>query len=353
MTEPACAMRPGALAVLIAMAIVTAGCHTMHQSPAERLPVHPMAPRELSKAILPPYQIEPPDVLQIDAINVVPKSPYHLRMLDSLLIKVENGLPEAPIAGVFVIEPGGLINLGYPYGRVKVAGLTVDEARNAIEAELKHTLQEPTVSVGLGDITGKQQISGQHLVSQDGTVMLGSYGKVQVVGQTLDEAKASIERHLSATLENPEVSTDVFAYNSKNFYVITQGAELGDGVAKFPITGNDTVLDAISQISGLTSISSTRIWIARPGCNPDGEDQILPVDWIGVTQRGDPTTNYQLTAGDRVYVAEDKLVATDNFLAKLIAPMNRVLGFTLLGTSTVRSVRNIKSGSGVGGGAGF
>ena len=232
-----------------------------------------------------------------------------------------------------MVEPGGLINLGYPYGRVKVSGMTVDEAREAIEEHLKEILREPGVSVGLSEIGGKQQISGQHLVTQDGTVVLGAYGRVQVVGQTLEEAKASIERHLSTSLEDPEVAVDVYAYNSKNYYVITQGAELGDGVTRFPITGNETVLDAISQISGLTSISSTKIWIARPGTNPCGEDQILLVDWIGVTQRGDPVTNYQLMAGDRVYVAEDKLVATDNYLGKLIAPMNRVLGFTLLGTS--------------------
>jgi polysaccharide export outer membrane protein len=204
--------------------------------------------------------------------------------------------------------------------------------------------------LALGDIGGKQQISGQHLVTQDGTVTLGTYGSVLVIGQTLAEAKASIERHLSQFLEEPEVSVDVYAYNSKNFYVITQGAQLGDGVSKFPITGNETVLDAISQINGLTSVSSTKIWIARPGQNAAGCDQLLPVDWIGLTQRGDVTTNYQLMPGDRVYVADDKLVATDNYLAKLISPIERVFGITLLGSSTIFSV---KRGGNFGGGGGF
>jgi polysaccharide biosynthesis/export protein len=353
MRELASVMRRSALGMLAVASIAAAGCRAMHHTLPEDLPIQPMAPRELTKAILPPYKVEPPDVLQIDAVNVVPKSPYQLRMLDSLIIKVDKTLPEAPIAGVFVIEPGGLVNLGYPYGRVKVSGMTIDEAREAIEEHLKKELEEPGASVGLSDIAGKQQISGQHLVTQDGTVMLGAYGRVQVVGQTLAEAKQSIERHLSESLEEPEVSVDVFAYNSKNYYVITQGAELGDGVSRFPITGNETVLDAISQISGLTSISSTKIWIARPGCSRDGEDQILPVDWVGVTQRGDPITNYQLMSGDRVYVAEDKLVATDNYLAKLIAPINRVLGVTLLGTSTVSRARNLKLSATAGGGAGF
>jgi hypothetical protein len=39
--------------------------------------------------------------------------------------------------------------------------------------------------------------------------------------------------------------------------------------------------------------------------------------------------------GDRVFVAEDKLVAFDTNLAKLLAPIERAMGFTLLGTGTV------------------
>ena len=66
----------------------------------------------------------------------------------------------------------------------------------------------------------------------------------------------------------------------------------------------------------------------------------MPVDWIAISQRGDPATNYQLMPGDRVYVAEDKLVYTDNFLAKVISPIERVFGITLLGSSTIFNIKN-------------
>lgn len=330
------------------------GCCSLPLAPpparsAPAVPVQSTAPRELTKVILPPYRIEPPDILQIDAIRVVPKFPYHLRMLDSLVLQVTNALPDAPISGTFVIEPGGTINLGTPYGTVSVVGKTVEEAKQAIDAQLKQTLRSPTLNVSLGEIASRQQISGQHLVTQDGTVTLGMYGSVQVVGQTLAEARLSIENHLAETLQDPEVSVEVYAYNSKNYYVITQGGGLGDGVTRFPITGNETVLDAISQISGLTSVSSTRIWIARPGCTPDGKDQILPVDWCAIAQRGDTTTNYQLLPSDRLYVAANKLVSLDNCLAKVISPIERVLGITLLGSSTVFNLKHGGNGGGNGG----
>jgi polysaccharide export outer membrane protein len=80
------------------------------------------------------------------------------------------------------------------------------------------------------------------------------------------------------------------------------------------------------------------MWIARPGKNDCYGDQILPVDWLAVTQRGDATTNYQLMPGDRLYVSEDKLVAIDTKLGKLISPMERILGFTALATQTTSGI---------------
>ena len=304
-------------------------------------------PRELAKTTLPPYIIEPPDILSIDAVRIVPRAPYRVNTLDVLAIHVPQPLPEAPISGPYTVEPGGTINLGLPYGVVPVAGLTLDEVTKTLERHLTRFLGQPQVSVTLAELAGKQGIAGQHLVASDGTVTLGSYGSVYVVGMTLDQARLAIEAHLSQFLEDPEVSVNVFAYNSKVYYVITQGAGLGDGVTSFPVTGNETVLDAISRINGLTSVSSKRIWIARPAC--DGPPQVLKVDWHDVTAHGMANTNYQILPGDRVFVAEDKLVALDTGLGKIISPLERMMGFTILGTQTVSGLRFFHTRGGAGG----
>ena len=44
--------------------------------------------------------------------------------------------------------------------------------------------------------------------------------------------------------------------NSKVYYIITDGAGSGEQVFRFPVTGSETVLDAISQIGGLPPVSS-------------------------------------------------------------------------------------------------
>ncbi len=324
-----------ALTFLLAAGGCRTASHHARSTPADVLTaVYNGAPRELAKTTLPTYRIEPPDILLIEVVRAVPRSPYYLAPMDTLAVHVDGALSDAPISGIYPIQVGGLLHLGYQYGAVRVAGLTVQQARQALEQHLKNFLRQPFVTLSLDQIGPQQQIAGEHLVGPDGMVTLGCYGSVPLVGMTLAEAKWALEQHLSQFFENPQVAVDVFAYNSKVYYVITEGAGLGDGVYRFPITGNETVLDAIAQINGLEQVSSKKIWIARPTLQP-GHTQILPVQWHAVTANGCAQTNYQVLPGDRVFIAEDRWVAMDTAVAKLTAPFERLMGFSLLGVGTV------------------
>ena len=76
-----------------------------------------------------------------------------------------------------------------------------------------------------------------------------------MAGLTLLQAKVAIERVLAQYVLDPEVTVDVRAYNSKDYFGITDGAGYGQQVYRFPITGNDTVLRAISFIQGLPVVA--------------------------------------------------------------------------------------------------
>jgi polysaccharide export outer membrane protein len=296
-------------------------------------------PTEKAKTAHPAYIIEPPDILFILPVRLTPKPPYRIEPLDVLQIQVAESLPNQPINGPYVISPEGMVNLGYGYGQVRVAGLTIEQAAEGIRKQLERSIKMPQVSVSLLQFRGVQQTAGEHLVGQDGTITLGSYGSVFVTGMTLCQAKAAIERHLSQWLLNPEISLSINAYNSKVYYVITDGAGYGQTIHRFPITGNETVLDAISLNGGIAAVSSRRrIWVARPG--PAGAPcyHILPVFWDAVVMGGDTTTNYQLFPGDRIFISSDPLITLDNSLAKLFAPVERVLGLILLGATTYYTV---------------
>jgi len=345
--------------------LANAGCRALVVNhPEPRLtgtrtppPVGESVPTEKDKSSLPSYTIEPPDILYIEALRVVPKPPYHIQPSDELQIIVEGTPDTAPIfSGTpnfrgFFVDPDGRVELGPRYGKVKVGGLTVDEATATIRDFLKQTVAEPEVSVNLVSTTGLQPVSGEHLVSPDGTVNLGTYGLVYVAGMTLEEAKLAIEGQLGKFLDSPKVSPSVFAYNSQVYYVVTQDAGSGDNIARLPITGNETVLDAISQINGLTRVSSKNIWIARPAPSGAGCDVILPVNWKEITAGASTATNYQVLPGDRIFIAENKLIALDAALNTFIAPFERVFGVTLLGTQTVQTINRFPLGiSGLGSG---
>jgi polysaccharide export outer membrane protein len=130
------------------------------------------------------------------------------------------------------------------------------------------------------------------------------------------------------------------AYNSKVYYVVIDGGGYGQQVFRFPITGNETVLDAISQINGLPPVADkSLVWVARATPDDKAHPAVLPVDWHGITQDGSAATNYQIFPGDRIYVHSQKIIRVDSFLAKFLSPIDRVFGSILLGSSAVNSIR--------------
>jgi polysaccharide export outer membrane protein len=271
-----------------------AGCYTLDH-PFAKLPVAPppdgAVPRELNKVTLPPYVIEPPDILMIQVL-----------------------LPPT-LEDITGIDPQGK-PITDPQGR---------------------TLRNP-----FSKSFGPQPIDGQYLVAPDGTVMLGIYGTVHVAGLTRDQARERIREFIAQVTgkrgDALQVFVDVIAYNSKSYYIITDGAGNGAQLYSFPITGSETVLDALARVNGLPQVASRRhIWIARRSPH-GGPEQILPVDWDCTVMLGSAATNYQVLPGDRIYVHSQCLISVDNFLAKLFSPVERVFGITLLGTTTVNQI---------------
>jgi polysaccharide export outer membrane protein len=341
--------------------ILTVGCAT---PPKERLMQlqGSQIPRELDKVNLPDYIVEPPDVLIIQAAHTLRTPDYRLIPGDRLQVRLKNGLPidvaadgaenqsqfEAELqiemgfkilSGTYRIEADGGVDFGPSYGKVPVVNMTQVQAEAAIRKHLetKIGVNSPELSVELEDLEAPQPVGGDHLVRPDGRVSLGVYGEVYVAGMTLAEVRAAVVQHLAANgIQDPRVAVDVATYNSKNYYVISDGGGFGEQVARLPFTGNETVLDAIAQINGLSEVSSKRIWIARPAPAENMCAQILEVEWEDITALGQTATNYQLLPGDRIYIKADHLVALNNKIEKIVAPFERLAGGALLGFNVVR-----------------
>ncbi len=287
--------RSSTLAVALAFALAT-GCHHpkgtiagVPDQPPIGIPPAGSVPTELGMQNLPEYVIEPPDTLLINAV-----------IRDVADPQKKDDVPGAP-------------------------------------AKFADTVRSLPI----------QPVYGDYPIRPDGTVFLGVYGSVPVSGYTLKQAAAAIRAALAKQLFDGEgikedrllVVVDVTGYNSKSYYVITDGGGAGERVYRFPITGKETVLDGLANINGLPAEASKRnIWVARrtPNCNEP--QQILPVDWVGLTQHGITATNYQIFPGDRIYVKAQRLVTIDTTLARILSPVERIFGVTLIGANTVNNI---------------
>ena len=328
--------------LLLVLAIAgLSGCHAVnfYQAAALQRPVPPelQPARELCMVSLPEYKVEPPDILMVHMLKMVPLPPYRIDIYDVLQIRAINTLLDQPIDGFFLVEGEGIVTLGPAYGRVHVAGMTVEEAAAAINARLRQILAKPEVSVQLARTAGTAPVSGEYMVGPDGTINLRQYGTLHVAGKTITQIRIELNKLLSQFFDSPEAAVEVRQFNSKVFYVISEGGGIGDNIRRVPITGNDTVLDALSAVNGLSQVSSTTVWVARPAPGGFGCEQILPVDYEAITKGASAATNYQIMPGDRVFVACDSMIAANTWLDKITAPVERLLGIASLATSSARS----------------
>lgn len=169
-------------------------------------------------------------------------------------------------------------------------------------------------------ILPNRPLLGERLIRQDGTISLGYYGQVHVAGLTLLEVENKIREHLKQYVENPQVYVDVASFNSKVYYVLGQVQQQG----RLPITGKETVLDAVTLAGGITNFAHIdKMHIARP--NPGGGcDQVLWVDWKSLAFCGDTRTNYQIMPGDRIVVPGTAGWGANRFFDNYLTPVERL-----------------------------
>ena len=278
----------------------------------------------------PPYTVAPPDVLLLNVLRAVPKGPYRLEPLKALQIAVTNTLPNQAISGTYVISPEGYINLGFTYGNVHVGGLQLDEAEAAIRKHLSSIVRDPNVTLGLIQFRGMEQIRGEHLVRPDGT----STSELRPGLRCRPLAWPSQVRDREASgeyLVNPQISVDVFAYNSRVYYIIVDGGGFGQRSSSLPHTGNETVLDAISNVQRLGPGVVDAPHLLGPAFA--GEPRVQS----GVAGRL-ASHHARRLDGDQLpdlprrphLRRSNWLIRLDNRMAQVLAPVDRILGITLL-----------------------
>jgi hypothetical protein len=172
-------------------------------------------------------------------------------------------------------------------------------------------------------------LSDEYLIEPNGWLKIGDTIKVQAGGLTRKEIAANIQQALDTPDTKHRVEVSVASQNSHVYYVITEGAKLGDTVARYPLAGNETALDAVAKHGCLSQLAHHKVWIARP-VSGNGPDTVIPVSWTWTSADTMTCTNPALQSGDRIFIAtpgpswmafvERAAVLAKHLQAKRVAP---------------------------------
>ena len=274
-------------------ALLACGCQTV-RTPEETIAKRNL-PRELNKTSMPDYVVESPDIIRVEVLQ---------------------SLPGRAIGGERLVRPDGKISLDF-YGDLYVAGLTTIEIKEKVVIHLRKFLHDEILGlIDLDEETGKPKLD------KDGKPVAIPPAEVNTV------------------------FVDIASFNSKVYYV--QGDVGLPG--RFPIQGNETVLDALNYAGGFAPTAAPQnVRLVRPAPPDACCAQILPVNIPAIINAGDTTTNYQLMPGDRLLVYRDPIVRTTVFLNRLAEPfslvVNQIFTFTLVKRSLAGNLYGSSSSS--------
>ncbi len=150
------------------------------------------------------FRIRPGDTIRLEKVQNAPRPPHRVGVYDVLRVRVPGSLdktPMQPIDGCYLVEGEGVLDLGPTYGRVRVAGLTIEAAAAAVTRDLSEALERPEAFVSLAQNARTTTVTGLYRVGPDGTINLRRYGVVCVAGKTLGAARAAVQEHLAPHFE--------------------------------------------------------------------------------------------------------------------------------------------------------
>ena len=222
--------------------------------------------------------------------QIAPMAQYVVEPPDVLVVQLLEGLPGRPINGERLVRPDGTISLGF-YGDLYVTGLTLPEIKKKLIAHLQPTIKDEHLGlIKLDDETAEPVIDS-------------ATGKIVMIDPK----------------DSDRVSVDIKASKSKYYYL--QGAFALPGRA--PITGKETVLDAIAIAGGLTpDADHNQVYLYRED-GKGGPVRAFKIVVDQITLGDDLSTNYQLVPGDRLVVRRraGESSATDNATSTRAEPI--------------------------------
>ncbi|NHB11128.1 sugar ABC transporter substrate-binding protein [Burkholderia cepacia] len=246
-----------------------------------------------------------------------------------------------PVAG-FVVDQDG--KLTFPYaGRVKVAGLRPEAARDHVAAALSRYLREPQVTLSVASFRSRQvyvegEVRNPGVLSLNDvpTTLYEAIGRVGGFNDAADRSRVELVRgDASYTLDLAQQpagrpgaskialkSGDLLRVASRNDSIVYVLGEVGKPVAAAPDrSGRITLADALLQAGGLNpgTADAAQMYVIRGSL--DEQPQVFHLDGTSPVSML-VAKEFDLRPKDVVYVDANGLVRASRVLNLLLPAIN-------------------------------
>ena len=202
-------------------------------------------------------------------------------------------MPRAGLALAFALLASGCAGIGVQIGSPEPAAAPAPAPAVSKQA----AAEEAAIQAALQRVQSKK---GPYAVSPEGTITMPLIGEVKVGGLSVAEAEQAILAKLKRYVVEPHVSVFIREYGNKQVYVL--GEVQKPGSYALPTEARLTVIEAVTLAGGFTQFASqdrTRV-IRTAG----GKSENIIVEVTAVTKRGDKSKDVQLEPNDVVFVPE-------------------------------------------------
>jgi protein involved in polysaccharide export with SLBB domain len=204
----------------------------------------------------------------------------------------------------------------------------VDQALMANHAAPAHTQDVAEhYKVGCPDVleivvAGHPELApAQKRIQADGTVDLGSFGRIRVEGYGSGEIADQVAR--VAGLPRAAVQVHVAEYNSEQIYVF---GEIKGQQRVVPYRGPETVSDLLQRLGGITPGAEPKdVYVVRANVAEGRRPEVHPIDLRAIVLRHDQRTNLKLEPCDQVFIGETSQSSYKKCIPPCLLPLYEAL----------------------------
>ncbi len=137
-------------------------------------------------------------------------------------------------------------------------------------------------------------------ISAKGTITFPLVGNIRVGGMSVAAAENALSKELKRYIKNPQISMLIKEYGNQTVYILGQVQK--PSAVEIPPEKPLTVLEAITSVGGFTDIAApSKVKVLRMD---NGNQKAIDVDITQITKYGNKSLDINLMPGDVVFVPQ-------------------------------------------------